>query len=126
MEKTLVNPCIETDPTAPSVEDLEKILINPFPSEKTSNGTGGRGGYKILIYRIIDQTVLDLTCPIGVHVIGKSELSNGFSVRVKECSPKQEWEEIRDVLNEHSVSGTTKQFQDRYNVPNEEIYRCYK
>jgi hypothetical protein len=121
MEKTLVNPYIETDPTAPSVEDLEKILINPFPSEKTSDGTGGRGGYKI-----IEQAVLDLTCPLGTRVMGKSELSNGFSVRVKECSPKQEWEEIRDVLNESSVSETAKQFQDRYNVPNEEIYRCYK
>ena len=79
--------------------------------------------YKILIHPIESYRAIAYT-PLGVLVIGKSELSAGHRIGVKERSPRLDFNEQRDTSDILECVQIIDEFKVKYKVDNNEVYYC--
>ena len=97
--------------------DRCKSLISDHPVEQREPQNRGPQ-YKILIFPIEDYVVL------GTFEPGKSSLKFGYRAAVKECSPRPDFNEHKDVVGKPDLVGVINDYQKRYNVPSTDIYYC--
>lgn len=98
--------------------NIEEVINNVSIKEILKTDDFGSKRYKILVYPIEDHIVIDTI------ETEKSELSSGYRVGVKECSPRRDFNEIKDVSDRVKREITIRDYQARYNVSNEEVYFC--
>ena len=104
-----------------TVEELEEMFIDPFAKTKEYDDKVYDENYKILVYSIKNHRIMDPT-PFGMIDRGRSSLEFGFFVGVKECSPREDFNESKEVIRRLDTEKVIEDYQTRYKVDESEIY----